>query len=262
MDAWLGQPDGRLRLFWGPTGAKAALAADTDVVVVVDVLSFTTAVSVALDNGTEVIPFPERGAAAAAAAAASDAVLAAPREPRRVPPQPSGDDPASGPPSLSPASLRAAPPPDRLLLPSPNGARISAALGASGSTVIGACLRNATAVARWVVAEHRDATVAVVPAGERWPDGSLRPASEDTWGAGAVLETLLALGAGPASPEALDAVAAYRATCDRGLLEALRTTTSGLELRARGYAEDVTVAAELATSDAVPHLRSGRFTAA
>ena len=41
------------------------------------------------------------------------------------------------------------------------------------------------AVARWLQA--RGGTVAVVAAGERWPDGSLRPAAEDLWGAGAVL---------------------------------------------------------------------------
>lgn len=261
MDAWLEQRDAQLRLQWGPTGATAALAAGTDVVVVVDVLSFTTAVSVALDNGTEVIPFPERGAAAGAAAAAADAVLAAQREPRGGPVPTSADGSSADPglPSLSPTSLRASAPPARLLLPSPNGARISAALGASGRTVIGGCLRNAAAVAHWIRTERPGASVALVPAGERWPDGSLRPASEDAWGAGAVLDTLLRLGVGPASPEASDAVACYRAAREAGLLAALRRTTSGLELSARGYEDDVAVAAELASTEVIPLLQAGRF---
>ena len=55
----------QVRLDWGPAGA-ATLGAD--VVVVVDVLSFSTAVTVAVDRGTRVIPCPwsdERAAALA-----------------------------------------------------------------------------------------------------------------------------------------------------------------------------------------------------
>ena len=50
--------------------------------------------------------------------------------------------------SLSPAALRAAPAPERLVLPSPNGSAIAAA-APPGVTVVAACLRNATAVGRW-----------------------------------------------------------------------------------------------------------------
>lgn len=268
MDAWLSQADARLRLQWGTAGATAALEAGTDVAVVVDVLSFTTTVSVALDRGTEVIHYPEHGAAAAEAAAAADAVLAAPRSPsrERAHRAPLSDVRTSSDgslgceaPSLSPVSLRAARPPARLLLPSPNGATIAHLLGAGGTTLIAACLRNAPAVAASIHAERPGGTVTVVPAGERWPDGSLRPASEDSWGAGAVLDALLLLGAGPPSPEASDAVAAFRAARARGLAHELLRCTSGRELTERGYGLDVTVAAETASSEAVPVLRGGRF---
>ena len=89
--------------------------------------------------------------------------------------------------SLSPAALRAAPAPARLVLPSPNGSAIAAA-APPGVTVVAGCLRNATAVGRRVA---RAGPVTVVPAGERWPDGSLRPALEDLLGAGAVVAALL-----------------------------------------------------------------------
>lgn len=53
--------------------------------------------------------------------------------------------------SLSPAALRRAPAPRRLVLPSPNGSAISAAVTAA--PVAAACLRNAAPVAQWIRAQ-------------------------------------------------------------------------------------------------------------
>jgi 2-phosphosulfolactate phosphatase len=53
IPAW-SQASYDVRFDWGPTGA-AAMAAD--VTVVVDVLSFTTTLSVAVERGIEVFPF-------------------------------------------------------------------------------------------------------------------------------------------------------------------------------------------------------------
>ena len=50
------QPDHQVRLEWGPTGAMA-LARAVDVAVVVDVLSFTTTVTVAVDRGITFFPY-------------------------------------------------------------------------------------------------------------------------------------------------------------------------------------------------------------
>lgn len=91
--------------------------------------------------------------------------------------------------------------------------------------------------------------VAVIPAGERWPDGTLRPAVEDLIGAGAILRHL----AGAASPEARAGIAMFEGLAER--VEAvLFEGASGRELADNGYAEDVRLASELDVSDAVPRL--------
>jgi 2-phosphosulfolactate phosphatase len=238
----------RVRLEWGPVGAEAL--APVDVAVVVDVLSFTTTLSVAVERGVEVVPFRWRDERAAEAARTHGAVLAVGR----------GDaGPREGRVTLSPAEMRSVAGVRRIVLPSPNGSTIAAVLADGGATVVGACLRNAAAVARWLAPRVAvGASVAVVPAGERWPDGSLRPAVEDLWGAGAVLAALA--GAVPEvdlSVEAGVARAAYAAVDDRGA--ALASCASGRELVARGYAADVEVAAERDASDVVPVLREGVF---
>ncbi|NML51505.1 hypothetical protein HHL19_15650 [Streptomyces sp. R302] len=234
---------------WGPVEARALAPA---CLVVVDVLSFTTAVGVAVEGGTAVYPYRWRDATADAYARDRDAVLAVGR----------GEATGTHPWSLSPAALRSAPAPDRLVLPSPNGSTIAA--GAGTATVVAASLRNRTAVAHWLDrrgygSEARP--LAVVAAGERWPDGSLRPALEDHLGAGAVLDALRTLAPGlPLTPEATAAATLWAATEDP--VAALHGCDSGRELYEYGYPRDVEVAAELDASTAVPVLVDGAFTEA
>lgn len=122
---------------WGLAGIEA-WRGSAAVFVIVDVLSFSTAVSVTVERGAAVIPFRYGDAAAAAAEAARRrAMVAAPRQA------------GGGQLSLSPVSLRQIAPGTRLLLPSPNGSRLSLATG-DGPTLCG-CLRNARAVARTAV---------------------------------------------------------------------------------------------------------------
>ncbi len=84
--------------------------------------------------------------------------------------------------------------------------------------------------------------MSVVAAGERWPDGSLRPALEDALGAGAVLRLLQAAGC-QLSTEAIAAATLYNHTEDLTL--AVRMCASGQELVTSGFASDVDIALEL-----------------
>jgi 2-phosphosulfolactate phosphatase len=237
-----------VRFDWGPAGA-AAVAPGAAVVVVVDVLSFTTTLTVAVERGIDVLPFPWRDPAAAAAVAEEhDATLAVGRS-----------QAGPGEISLSPQSL-VEPPPEvrRLVLPSPNGSAISSALAATGATVVGASLRNARAAAAWVHGAAGGRAIAVIAAGERWPDGTLRPAIEDLWGAGAFIDALGGLGSRALSPEGAGARAAY-ASIAGSVSDALPACGSGRELVDLGFAGDVAVAGEESASGAVPVVRGGWF---
>lgn len=154
--------------------------------------------------------------------------------------------------NLSAPTLRAIPEGTKLVLPSPNGSHIS--FVAQGKPVFAACLRNAGAVAEAVRAQVGAGSVAVIAAGERWPDGSLRPAIEDLIGAGAVIEAL----GGRASPEARIARAGFL-SAKAELRDVLRGCASGLELIDRGFPQDVEIAAEINVSRSVPVLRDGAF---
>jgi 2-phosphosulfolactate phosphatase len=161
--------------------------------------------------------------------------------------------------SLSPAALTSAPVSPRLVLPSPNGSAIAA--NATNSTLIAACLRNVRAVARWL---HRraitpDQPVTLIAAGEHWPDGSPRPASEDLLGAGAIVDALATLGIRGASPEAESVRALFAATAV--LPDAIRHSASGVQLIRGGFGADVEVAVQQDASDVVPVLTDGAFRA-
>jgi 2-phosphosulfolactate phosphatase len=251
VDAAHGQESYDVRLDWGPTGG-AAVARGADVAVVVDVLSFTTTLGIAVARGTRVHPFRWKDERAAAFAAERGAVLAVGRfEAAGV---------ADPPPSLSSALLLTSAPVDRLVLPSPNGSTICAALAAVVPTVVGASLRNRRAVARWLAPRLADGVVvAFVPAGERWPDGTLRPGLEDLWCAGAVLDAL-DLSEVRVSPEAQHAAASYSLVTG-DLPGALAECASGRELAAVGFAADVEAAAELDAEDVVPVLTDDGFVA-
>jgi 2-phosphosulfolactate phosphatase len=149
-------------------------------------------------------------------------------------------------------SLLTLPPGTRVVLPSPNGATCAAVAAEAGAIVVAACLRNAAAVTAWLRANAT--SVAVIACGERWADGSLRPALEDLLGAGAVITGL----DGVRSPEAQAAVAAWSDAAGR-VTEAVVASASGRELLARGWDQDLRYALQVNASTAVPVLRQGAF---
>jgi 2-phosphosulfolactate phosphatase len=275
------QRDAAVRMDWGLSGAEA-VGADAAIAVVVDVLSFTTTLTVAIDAGAEVYPFRWKDTSARAFAEEHDAVLAVGRSEAR------DAGPAERAVSLSPASIQAAKGLNRIVLPSPNGSTLAHELAEGGATVIGAALRNRFAVARWIAdllaaeaatsaatgarpadtatgarpadtaTRSRPPAIAVLAAGERWPDGSLRPAVEDLWGAGAVIAALSELGIGDQSPEAWTAEAAFRGV-EESLAAELAGCATGQELAMVGFADDVAIAADLDSSRCVPVLIGERF---
>jgi 2-phosphosulfolactate phosphatase len=231
----------RVKFDWGLRGALECGPGST-VVAVVDVLSFTTTVGVAVERGIEVLPYRWRDESAEAYAADRQAVLAVGRS-----------EAGPGEVSLSPGTFRRVQGVERVVLPSPNGSTIAQAVAALGCNVLAVSLRNATAAALW--AKDRigaEGTVLAVASGEHWrSDGGLRPAVEDLWGAGAFLAALRAAGVGELSPEAMTASTAVAGD--------LAATASGRELIDAGYPEDVAIAGERDTSDVVPLLAGDRF---
>ena len=261
------QLDAQVRMEWGRHGLEALLAGGVRTVVIVDVLRFTTTVDVACGRGAAVTPWPD-DEGAAEEADRRGAVLA-----QR--PQTGGD---TSQPSLSPVSLRNLQPTDHVLLPSPNGATLAHRAAAAGVTVLAGCLRNAAAVAAAIT----EFPAGVVAAGERWPDGSLRLAVEDAWGAGAVIAALspatsqdptaglLAMfGNAPQAapptepPPTLSPEASWAATAiPSDLASLLPRTASGRQLQEAGWSLDMEVAAARDVSQTVPRLgQDGTFRA-
>jgi len=228
---------------WGLSGVKALIDC-ADAFVVVDVLSFSTCVDVACSNGAQVFPFPIHDREAAQQEAdRRNAELAGKRS----------DKTARF--SLSAPTLQSIPEGTRLVLPSPNGSHISFA--AKGKPVFAGCLRNATAVAEEAMNTVGDGILAVIPAGERWQDGSLRPAIEDLIGAGAVISALT----GWLSPEAIVARDVFHSS-RTDLFDRLMHSVSGKELFERSFPQDVEIAAALDVSTCAPIMRQDVYTAA
>jgi 2-phosphosulfolactate phosphatase len=217
-----------------------AALAPADVIIVVDVFSFTTCVDVAVSRGAAILPYAWNDPSAADFARAQGAELAGRRRQVRY--------------SLAPQSYLDVSAGLRCVLPSPNGARVTLAAAATGAVVLAGCLRNARAVAE--AAQRLGSTFNVIPAGERWPDGSLRLAVEDALGAGAILSSLPA----SRSPEAEATVAIFDRFCGT-LVTALEHCGSGRELHGRGHHEDKVIAGELDVSGCVPRFDGTAFVA-
>ncbi|MDW8845078.1 2-phosphosulfolactate phosphatase [Erwinia sp. MMLR14_017] len=227
---WFSQNGFEVRLEWG-LSAVEYLASEADCAVIVDVMSFSTCVSLAVDNGARIYPYPwkdqsalEYGMRIGANTASFD---------RRF----SGTGY-----SLSPASIRSIRAGESLVLPSPNGSAISFRARDSGISVFSGCFRNMTATAK---ACREFKRILVIPCGERWPDNSLRPSIEDYAAAGGIIA---ALDRYNISPEAHAAVAAYQYHKQHSL-SLLHQCSSAMELRQRGFEEDITLCLDAEVSE-------------
>jgi 2-phosphosulfolactate phosphatase len=244
-----------LRCEWGSRGLRAILPG-CEAVIIVDVLSFCTAVDVAVSRGG--IVYPAASVSAGKEIAAREgASLARSRKPQTFLSTSDGKPLAQGGLSLvrtgfslSPQSMLHVSFGERIVLPSPNGSRLS--LETYDVPTFAGCFRNAGAVA--AAAMRIAKRIGVIAAGERWPDGSLRPAIEDWLGAGAILSHL----EGTSSPDAQAAIAAFRET-RTSLQDAISRSASGCELMRRRHVSDVTAASAYQVSVSVPRLIEGAY---
>ncbi len=234
--AWANQAGFEARFDWGRGGVQR-LAAHVSALAIVDVLRFTTAVETGVSAGLVIYPYGFRDDSAETFAQAHSAILAG----RGV----------NGP-SLSPQSLLSLPAGSSVVLPSPNGANCSLLAIKECSRVVAGCLRNACAIASWLMTIQPP--VGVIACGELWTDGTLRPSVEDLVGAGAILASLSLT----RSPEAESAVAAFQGALDR-LETTLLDSASGRELAQRSQTEDILWCSRLDISKAVPRLIGGAF---
>ena len=242
FDPW---PGSDVHVEWGVAGATLA-AARGDAVVVVDVLSFSTTVTIATARGCTCFVYSagEINDMGGMAVVADRLDARAMSKDRRTTP---------GEISLSPASLVAAAPVDqRIIVTSLNGAAVAAAATEAPMLVV-ASLRNATAAAELVraaLAGGAAKRVTVIACGEQWSSvtdraAGLRPSLEDWLGAGLVCEVLAAMGL-TLSAEAAVAAAAWTGS------EPLRHCVSARELNAAGFADDVELALQVDADVVVP----------
>lgn len=248
-EAWLGQQNESCRLEWGSRGVQAA-AERGDILVVVDVLSFSTAVATAVENGARIYPCG-KNEDAGALAESHGAVTAVRRE----------EVPGKGRYSLSPGTFLTATPGERIVLQSPNGATCSRYGSQVPCLLVGALVNAAAvAVAAARAAAEKGVGITVLACGERWhsphEDGELRFAVEDYLGAGAILSHLPE--SISRSLEAQICQSAFAASVDR-LPELLQNCGSGIELRDRGYGSDVEHSACLNVCQTAPILCSGLY---
>lgn len=243
---------------WGAPGALLS-ARRGDLVVVVDVLSFSTSVvEVAARDGVAFCYSPEElddAGGRERVGRAHDAIVLSKQ--RRV---------GAGEVSLSPASLQSIPLGQRVVMTSLNGGRCAASAARAPWVGIG-CLTNRTAVARRIEELLADGTATrctVVPCAEVWSGpfmasqvGDLtgaaamlvRPSIEDLLGAGAIVAALDA--SVSRSVEATTASSVFESHAGQ-LASAVNDCVSGRELRERGYDTDVEIAAQLDAHAVVP----------
>jgi len=220
-DPW---PDVDVHVEWGERGAGEAADRGDDVVVV-DLLRFSTTVTLAAERGARVVALG-RG---------------------ETPPDGTGDAL-----TLRPASVTALRPGTSYTLSSFNGAAVVAACRHAPRVTIG-CLRNRSAVAAAITPDRR---TTIVPCAERWSSigagHGIRPSIEDWLGAGAIVAATTNL---RLSSEAKAAAAMFTAAGD-ALEQWLRQSVSGRELVAKNLADDIDPVFAIDATDTVPRLGS------
>jgi len=229
-----------IRLEWGIHGIEE-LAPISDVIIIVDILSFSTCVDIATGNGAIIYPYRWKDDTAISYAQSIGAELA------------DFTRKCSHGYSLSPTSLTNIKAKTKLVLPSPNGSTLT--LSTKAALTLCGSLRNAKVVAEFAMS--RGKKISMIPAGEQWADKTLRPAFEDLLGAGAIISFL----SGTLSPESSAAIAVYKELRANVFTE-IKNCSSGKELIERGFEKDIQLACEINISENIPLFTDGAYIAA
>jgi 2-phosphosulfolactate phosphatase len=226
------------RFEWGLKGVRDA-AFRGDIIIIVDVLSFSSAVVTAAHYGAKIFPSFDYESAYLFAEQTGGTVAL-----KR--------DEAYGGPSLSPLSYGPSDKGRHYILPSPNGSACASSLSGKGNTLLCGSLINAESAAEKAMEIKDERSITVIACGEQWTDvtaseNSLRPCLEDYLGAGAILSFLH----GSKSPEASVCNFSFLSVREK-LEDLIWDCGSGRELRKKGYEEDVTYCSRLNLYNTVP----------
>ncbi len=216
--------------------------------VIVDTLSFSTAIATAVHHGGLIYPCPEgENPVKLARSIGGEAAVAR------------ADVPKKGRFSLSPQTFVRLESGTRIVLCSPNGATCSHCSRQASHLFVGALVNAkavAAAVSRLLNETNVSVGVTVIACGERettLPAHSpIRFAAEDYLGAGAILSYL----GFEKTPEARVCQSAF-VDSKKDLRDMLWECESGKELRAEGFGGDIEFAAQLNLYDSVPEMRDG-----
>jgi 2-phosphosulfolactate phosphatase len=238
----------KVKMEWGRRGAREA-AERGDIVIIVDVLSFSSTVVAALNAGALIFPYPPNLDGKKYASSIGAKYILGRAEAART-----------GNPTLSPVTFCEEHRNERYVLSSLNGAYCSWIASKVPALLIGSLL-NASAVAEIAnkLQQETGVDITVVPCGEQWNDARenedrLRPSLEDYLGAGAILADL----DGSKSPEAEVCYGAFKSSESR-LRELVWDSGSGRELRERGYEDDVKFCSQLNVTGIIPLMKDGSF---
>lgn len=239
------------RIEWGKRGAREA-AERGDIIIIVDVLSFSSTVISALKYGAVIYPYPPNLDGENYAAKLGAEYIIGRAEAAKM-----------GKPTLSPVSFNREHTQKKYVLTSLNGAYCTWIASKVPALLIGSFL-NASSVASVAnkLRLQTNANITIIPCGEQWNDvmendDTLRPSMEDYLGAGAILSCL----DGKKSPEAEVCIGAFL-NGKLKLNELIWECGSGRELRQRGYGDDVKHCSRLNIFDIVPILDVDKFVSA
>lgn len=238
------------RMEWGARGAREA-AERGNIIIVVDVLSFSTTVVTAIHHGALIYPYPvyKDGKELDFAEKVGAELIFGRAESVKL-----------GNPTLSPVTFNQTHKHKKYVLCSLNGALCSWVAAKVPALLIGSLL-NASSVATYAskLQSQTSTDITVISCGEQWEDvfdreNKLRPAMEDYLGAGAILSKLN----GEKSPEAELCASAFKSVEER-VQDLIWDCGSGRELRLKGFEKDVLHAAQIDAFKNVPILTDSYF---